>query len=37
LYAGREALYTAACSFVVDEDYTTPELVALEIAKQLQR
>jgi shikimate kinase len=35
LYAGREALYTAACSFVVDEDQTTPELIALEIARRL--
>jgi shikimate kinase len=37
LYAGREALYTAACSFVVDEGQTTPELIALEIAKELSR
>ena len=36
LYAGREALYTAACSFVVDEDDTTPELIALEIARRLR-
>jgi shikimate kinase len=37
LYAGREALYAAACAFVVDEDQTTPELIALEIAKALER
>jgi shikimate kinase len=37
LYAGREALYTAACSFVIDETDTTPELVAKRIAKQLMR
>jgi shikimate kinase len=37
LYAGREALYTAACTFVVDEDQTTPELIALEIAHHLAR
>jgi shikimate kinase len=37
LYAGREALYTAACSFVVDEDDTTPELIALRIADRLNR
>jgi shikimate kinase len=37
LYAGREALYTSACSFTVDEDQTTPDLVALEIVKALFR
>jgi shikimate kinase len=37
LYAGREALYTAACNFTVDEDQTTPELIALEIAKELAK
>jgi shikimate kinase len=36
LYAGREALYTAACSFVVDEEFTTPELIALQIARELR-
>jgi len=35
LYAGRESLYTAACTFVVDEDQTTPDLIALDIAKAL--
>jgi shikimate kinase len=35
LYAGREALYTAACSFVVDETNTTPELIAREIVRRL--
>jgi shikimate kinase len=35
LYAGREALYTAACSFRVDEDQTTPDLIAREIAYEL--
>jgi shikimate kinase len=37
LYAGREALYTSASTFTVDEDQTTPELIALEIARELQR
>ena len=37
LYAGREALYTAACKFVVDEDQSTPELIALDIARELDR
>jgi shikimate kinase len=37
LYAGREALYTAACSFVIDENDTTPELIALRIADELRR
>jgi shikimate kinase len=37
LYAGREALYTSASTFTVDEDQTTPELIALEIAKELSR
>lgn len=37
LYAGREALYTSASTFIVDEEQTTPELIALEIAKQLRR
>jgi shikimate kinase len=36
LYAGREALYTSACSLMIDEDQTTPELIALEIARRLQ-
>jgi shikimate kinase len=36
LYAGRAALYGAACTIAVDEDQTTPELVALEIASRLQ-
>lgn len=36
LYAGREALYTAACSYVVDEEFTTPELIAQQIARQLR-
>jgi shikimate kinase len=35
LYAGREALYTAACSLVIDEDQITPELIAREIAARL--
>lgn len=35
LYAGREALYAAASTFVVDEDDTTPELIALRIAAAL--
>jgi shikimate kinase len=35
LYGGREALYTAACSFVVDEFDTTPALIAREIASHL--
>jgi shikimate kinase len=35
LYAGREALYTAACSFIVDEFDTTPYLIAREIARHL--
>lgn len=33
LYAGREALYTTACSLVIDVDQTTPEQAALEIAR----
>jgi shikimate kinase len=37
LYAGREALYTSASTFIVDEDQTTPELIALEIAAELAR
>jgi shikimate kinase len=37
LYAGREALYTSACNLIVDEELTTPELIALEIAKALER
>jgi shikimate kinase len=37
LYAGREALYTSASTFTVDQDQTTPELIALEIARELQR
>jgi shikimate kinase len=37
LYAGREALYTSASTFIVDEGDTTPELIALEIAKALHR
>jgi shikimate kinase len=37
LYAGREALYTSASTFTVDEGQTTPGLIALEIAKALQR
>jgi shikimate kinase len=37
LYAGREALYTAAAHFIVDEEQTTPELIAIEIAEALQR
>jgi shikimate kinase len=37
LYAGREALYTSASTFTVDEDQTTPELIALEIAAALRR
>jgi shikimate kinase len=37
LYAGREALYTSASTFTVDEDQTTPELIALEIAAALKR
>jgi shikimate kinase len=35
LYAGREALYTSASTFIVDEGQTTPNLIALEIAKAL--
>jgi shikimate kinase len=37
LYAGREALYTSASTFIVDEDQTTPELIALEIAAEIGR
>jgi shikimate kinase len=37
LYAGREALYTSASTFTVDEDQTTPELIALEIAREVLR
>jgi shikimate kinase len=37
LYAGREALYTSASTFTVDEDQTTPELIALEIVRELFR
>jgi shikimate kinase len=36
LYAGREALYTAACSFVVEEVDTTPDLIAREIVRQVR-
>jgi shikimate kinase len=35
LYAGREPLYRAAATLVVDEDQTTPELIALAIADRL--
>jgi shikimate kinase len=37
LYAGRESLYTAACDLVVDEEQTTPELIALQIATEITR
>jgi shikimate kinase len=37
LYAGREALYTSASAFVIDEANTTPELIALRIARELAR
>jgi shikimate kinase len=37
LYAGRQALYVAASKYVVDEDQTTPELIALSIARELER
>ncbi|HEX3825154.1 MAG TPA: shikimate kinase [Mycobacteriales bacterium] len=37
LYAGRATLYSAASTFIVDEDQTTPELIALEIAGELMR
>ncbi|MBV9485422.1 MAG: AAA family ATPase [Frankiaceae bacterium] len=35
LYAGREALYTTACSLVIDVDRTTPEQAALDIVRGL--
>ena len=35
LYAGREALYAAAATFVVDEEDTTPDLAAARIAHEL--
>jgi shikimate kinase len=37
LYAGRETLYASAATCIVDEDQTTPELIALEIARQLDQ
>jgi shikimate kinase len=37
LYAGRESLYNSASTFIVDEEYTTPELTALAIAAELNR
>jgi shikimate kinase len=37
LYAGREALYMLASTFIVDEEQTTPELIALQIARELTR
>lgn len=37
LYAGREPLYAAAAALVVDEEETTPELMALEIVTELTR
>jgi shikimate kinase len=35
LYAGREALYASASTFVIDEADTTPELIAIRIAAAL--
>jgi shikimate kinase len=35
LYAGREALYTSASTFTVDEGDSTPDLIALRIANAL--
>jgi shikimate kinase len=37
LYAGREWLYTNAATMIIDEDETTPELIAVRIAAELQR
>jgi shikimate kinase len=37
LYAGRAALYASASAFIVDQDQTTPELIALGIAAELAR
>ncbi|HTW20683.1 MAG TPA: shikimate kinase [Mycobacteriales bacterium] len=36
LYAGREALYTSASTFVVDEADNPPEQIALEIVQAMQ-
>ena len=36
LYAGRSALYAAAAELVLDEDETTPELIAIRIAAALE-
>jgi shikimate kinase len=36
LYAGRESLYAAGASLVIDEEGLTPELMARRIAEELQ-
>ena len=36
LYAGRMALYAAAAELVIDEEQTTPELIALRIVAALE-
>jgi shikimate kinase len=36
LYAGREWLYSEASTLILDEEETTPDLMALRIAKALQ-
>jgi shikimate kinase len=35
LYAGRENLYADAATLIIDEDETTPELIAVRIAAEL--
>lgn len=37
LYAGREWLYNNAATLVIDEDQTTPELIARQIAAEIFR
>ena len=37
LYAGRESLYAEASTLIVDEEHTTPDLMALRIAGALLR
>jgi shikimate kinase len=37
LYAGRENLYADAATLIVDEEQTTPELIAIRIAQELHK
>jgi hypothetical protein len=35
LYAGRESLYAEASTLIIDQEHTTPDLIALRIAAAL--